>query len=96
MLFPEKMSAVPQPRRADLWREYRTLCTALSLQVKLRREERPPTEAELSPLREAAGKANGILAEFGMTPSFFPTDAEFFAKLLEELSAAMKAPRRPD
>ena len=95
MLFPEKMSAVPQPRRADLWREYRTLCTALSLQVKLRREGRTATEDELS-LREAAGKANGILAEFGMAPSFFPEDADFLEKLLETLSAARKSPRRPD
>ncbi|MBP3300341.1 MAG: hypothetical protein J6M34_02405 [Clostridia bacterium] len=96
MLFSEKMSQVPQPDRADLWREYRTLCTALALNVKLRKEAREATEAELSPLQEAARKANELLARHGMAPSFFPEKSDFLHLLTEELQRIMEQPSNRD
>ncbi len=96
MIFSEKMALVPQPRRAALWTEYRTLCTALALQVNLRRERRTATEEELNPLKDAAKKANEILAEFGMEPSFFPEREDFFPLLTEELASIAKSPKHRD
>lgn len=96
MLFSEKMTATPQPRRAELWREYRTLCRALSLRVRLNKEGRAPTEDEVAPLRDAAERANRILEEQGMEPSFFPAEPNFFALLLQELDALMKTPSNQD
>lgn len=87
MVFSEKMKAIPQPRRADLWGEYRVLCTALALQVTLKRENRPPTEEELRPLKTASNNANAILSEYGFSPSFFSEQEDFFDLLLDELSA---------
>ena len=92
MIFSEKMKAVPQPRRADLWTEYRTLCTALALQVKLKKENRSASEEELYPLRKAAENANKILEEYGFSPSFFPRSETFFQQLTEELSAIANHP----
>ncbi len=96
MIFSEKMKAIPQPRRADLWTEYRTLCTALALQVKLKKENRTPTEEELFSLRKAAENANKILEEYGFSPSFFPQSETFFEQLTEELSAVAKNPSKED
>ena len=96
MLFSEKMSQVPQPQRAELWKEYRTLCTALALNVTLRKENRPPREAELIPLREAAKRADAILTEAGFPPSFVPDEEDFFPKLLNELNEIMKNPSSKD
>lgn len=96
MIFSEKMKSVPQPRRADLWTEYRTLCTALALQVKLKKENRKASEEELSPLRKAAENANKILEEYGFPPSFFPQSETFFEQLTEELSAVANHPSQHD
>ncbi len=96
MLFSEKMAQIPQPRRADLWKEYRVLCTALALNVRLKKEDRTPTEEELSSLREAAITANGILNEYGFSPSFFPEERDFFKKLIHELSAIASNPSKQD
>lgn len=96
MLFSEKMAQVPQPHRADLWREYRTLCTALALNVKLRKEAREATEAELSPLQDAARKANELLERHGMPPSFFPEKSDFLLLLTEELQRIMEQPSNGD
>ena len=96
MLFSEKMPRIPQPRRADLWKEYRVLCSALALRVKLRKEGRTATEEELAPLRESARKANGILAEYGFLPSFFPESEDFFETLVKELEAVADGPSRED
>lgn len=96
MLFSEKMIQIPQPRRRALWDTYRILCTALVLNVTLKKENRAPTEEELRPLRDAAQTANGILAEFHFPPSFFPEKDEFFSLLLEELFAVSKHPSGKD
>ncbi len=96
MIFSEKMKAIPQPRRADLWNEYRVLCTALALQVTLKRENRTPTEEELRPLKTAANNANAILSEYGFDPSFFPEQEDFFNLLLDELSAVRSNPTKGD
>ena len=96
MLFSEKMSRIPQPRRADLWKEYQTLCTVLSLRAGQKKTGIAPAEADLIPLRHAAKNANTILSEFGMSPSFFPEDPDFYAKLLAELDAIMAAPAEKD
>lgn len=96
MLFSEKMAQIPQPSRRALWDEYRTLCTALALNVTLKKESRIPTEAELRPLREAAEKANEILGNFGISPSFCPHSSDFFPCLLEELTAIMNTPSTKD
>ncbi|MBO5214528.1 MAG: hypothetical protein J6B86_07150 [Clostridia bacterium] len=96
MIFSEKMKAIPQPRRADLWNEYRVLCTALALQVTLKRENRPPTEEELLPLKTTANNANAILSEYGFDPSFFPESEDFFNLLINELSAVRSNPARGD
>ena len=96
MIFSEKMSRVPQPRRADLWTQYRTLCTALALQVTVGKENRSPTEEELTPLKQAAETANSILSEYGMTPSFFPQQNDFFCLLTEELTKVAHSPKRND
>lgn len=96
LLFSDKMTKIPQPRRADLWDCYRTLCTALALNVTLTREERPPTEEELTPLKQGAERANLILAECGMEPSFFPEAENFFPLLLAELTKITHQPKRKD
>lgn len=96
MLFSEKLTEVPQPRRADLWTCYRTLCTALSLNVTLRKESRTPADKELLPLRQASMEANSILAEYGMAPSFFPDQEDFFDLLIEELTKIAQSPGRND
>ena len=96
MLFSEKMSKVPQPDRADLWREYRTLCTALALNVKLRKEAREAAEEEILPLMQAARKANELLARHGMAPSFFPEKSDFLLLLTEELQRIMEQPSNGD
>ncbi len=96
MLFDEKMAKIPQPRRADLWKEYRTLCTALVLEVRAKKQARAVTEEELAPLKEAATAADGILAEYGFSPSFFPKEEDFFPKLCEELRQIMAKPRKKD
>lgn len=96
MLFSEKMTKIPQPQRRALWDSYRILCTALTLNATLQKEKRSPSEEELSPLRASAQTANGILAEFQFTPSFFPEQEDFFPRLLEELSAISKHPSGKD
>ncbi|MBQ4323008.1 MAG: hypothetical protein IJC19_03630 [Clostridia bacterium] len=96
MLFSEKMARVPQPRRADLWSEYRVLCTALSLQVRRKKEGRNPSEEELIPLKNAAKRANDILLEQGMEISFFPENESFFDALVTELTAIMNTPSDKD
>ena len=96
MIFSEKMKAVPQPHRAELWTQYRTLCTALSLQVRLKKENRTASEAELIPLRKAAQTANEILESNGFPPSFFPQSKTFLEELLEELSAVANHPDKQD
>ena len=96
MLFSEKMANVPQPRRAELWKEYRTLCSALALKVTLRRENRPPKEEELEALRQAAQRADRILAEYGMEPSFAPDSPDFLPQLLRELEEIASQPKRKD
>ena len=96
MIFSEKMKTIPQPRRADLWNEYRVLCTALALQVTLKRENRPPAEEELRPLKTAANHANAILSGYGFEPSFFPENEDFFNLLIDELSAVRNNPRNED
>lgn len=92
MLFSEKLSEIPQPDRAVLWEQYTVLCTALSLRVTLRREERNVRESELAPLRRAAREANRILAAHALAPSFFPDDPEFYTKLLSELDQITNEP----
>lgn len=92
MLFSEKLTQIPQPARAALWQEYRTLCTALSLHVTLNKEHRSPNEEELAPLKQAAGQANAILKEYGFPPSFFPESEDFFSRLTEEMTAIAHAP----
>ena len=96
MLFSEKMTQIPQPQRAELWKEYRTLCTALALNVTLRKENREARDAELSPLREAAKRADVILTEEGFAPSFAPDEEDFFPRLLNELNEIMKNPSSKD
>ncbi len=96
MLFSEKMAAIPQPKRAKLWQEYRTLCTALALKVQLDRQQRAPTQEELAPLKGAAINANRILEEFHMPPSFSPEKEDFFPLLLAELSALRATPSKGD
>ncbi|MBO5248386.1 MAG: hypothetical protein J6B54_03700 [Clostridia bacterium] len=96
MLFSEKMAQVPQPRRADLWSQYRILCNALALNVRLKKENRSPAEAELMPLKTAAKTANDILSQFGMEPSFFPESEAFFDLLIQELSEIRSAPAKGD
>ncbi len=96
MLFDEKMARIPQPRRADLWGEYRILCTALALELRATRQQREITADEIAPLKEAAEKANGILKEFEISPSFFPEEADFLPRLTEELRQIMAKPRRED
>ncbi len=89
MIFSEKVKAIPQPPRADLWNEYPVLCTALALKVTLKRENRPPAKEELLPLKTAANNANAILSEYGFDPSFFPEQEDFFNLLIDELSAVI-------
>lgn len=96
MLFSEKLTQIPQPARADLWTEYRTLCTAITLQVTLNKEQRSPKGNELEPLRQAAKRANDILQEYGFPPSFFPEAEDFFSRLTQELTAIAHAPRKGD
>lgn len=96
MLFSEKMANVPQPRRAELWKEYRTLCSALALKVALRRENRPAAKEELEALRQAAKRADRILAEYGMEPSFTPDSPDFLSRLLRELEEISRQPKRED
>lgn len=96
MLFSEKMSRIPQPHRAELWQQYRTLCSALAINVQIKKENRIPTEQELMPLKEAAKKADEILRTFGQSPSFFPDRDNFWNRLLEELTAVKEAPTKGD
>ncbi len=96
MLFSEKMSLIPQPRRANLWQEYRTLCTGLALHITLKKEQRLPTPEELVPLRQAARQANAILEEYEFSPSFFPDKEDFFPLLIEELTRISHTPSRKD
>lgn len=96
MLFSEKMKKIPQPDRAMLWNEYRTLCSALTLNAALKKENRLPSPEELAPLRNGAERANRILAEQGFEPSFFPAEPNFFELLLRELDAVMQAPSATD
>ena len=96
MLFSEKMAQFPQPQRAALWDEYRTLCTALALQVTLRKENRDPRDGELIPLREAAKRADALLTEGGFEPSFYPEQADFFPRLLAELTQIINTPSTKD
>lgn len=92
MLFSEKLSEIPQPDRAALWEQYTVLCTALSLRVKLKRENRPPSEEEMEPLKKAATQANRILRKHSLSPSFFPDDPEFYSRLLLELDNITNEP----
>ncbi len=96
MVFDEKMAQIPQPRRADLWQEYRVLSTALALELRVKKQGRTVTEEELAPLKEAAEKANHILAEYGFSPSFSPEANDFFPRLTEELRQIMAKPRKED
>ena len=96
MLFSEKMKKIPQPDRAMLWNEYRTLCTALTLNAALKKENRLPSPEELAPLRNAGERANDLLEKHGFSPSFFPQKENFFSHLLEELTAIMNAPSDKD
>ena len=94
MLFSEKLTQIPQPARAALWQEYRTLCTALSLQITLNKERRSPNEAELVPLKQAAAQANAILKEYGFPPSFFPESEDFFSQLTVEMTSIANTPSK--
>ena len=38
MLFSEIMTKIPQPHRAGLWKEYRTLCNALVLRIREKKQ----------------------------------------------------------
>ncbi|MBQ1965775.1 MAG: hypothetical protein II348_03785 [Clostridia bacterium] len=96
MLFSEKMSRIPQPHRAELWQQYRTLCSALAINVQIKKENRTPSEQELAPLREAAKKADEILLEFGQDPCFFPHRDGFWNRMLEELTAVKDSPTKGD
>ena len=96
MLFSEKLAQIPQPQRAALWKEYRTLTTAAALKIRIQKEDRLPTEEELNPLRQSARDANGILSAFGFLPSFFPEEDRFFELLTEELDRIKKASNEKD
>ena len=65
MLFSEIMTKIPQPHRAGLWKEYRTLCNALVLRIREKKQGLAPSETDLLPLRTAARRANEILQEQG-------------------------------
>lgn len=86
MLFSEKMKLAPQPQRAALWKEFRILGRALVLHTRLANEGRLPTEEELLPFRKAALRANALLAEASLPPSFDPEAEDFFLRLTEELN----------
>ena len=96
MLFSEKMKQIPQPDRAALWDRYRTLCTALALEVRLRKEQRTASEEELHPLKQAAAEADALLGKHGFPPSFRPEDPKFFVMLTEELHNIANSPREKD
>lgn len=87
MLFSEVMAQIPQPHRAKLWKEYRTLCNALVLRIREKKQGIAPSEADLLPLRRAAERANEILQEQGYDPFFTPDAPDFLASLLAELDA---------
>lgn len=91
MLFSEKIALVPQPERAKLWREFRILGRALILQSRLEKEGRGPEDGELTPLRQAAQRANEILSKFDLSPSFFPEDGDFLLRLTAELNKIKEA-----
>ncbi|MBQ5820378.1 MAG: hypothetical protein IIW31_04005 [Clostridia bacterium] len=87
MLFSEIMTKIPQPHRAGLWKEYQTLCNALVLRIREKKQGVAPSETDLLPLRTAARRANEILQEQGYDPFFDPDAPDFLPSLLAELDA---------
>lgn len=87
MLFSEIITTVPQPHRAKLWKEYRTLCNALVLRIREKKQGIAPSEADILPLRRAAERANELLREQGYDPVFDPDAPDFLPSLLAELDA---------